>query len=176
VIFLVFMKYLITGVPHAGKSTLINSLVTGIEKKQGFVTAEVLQDGQRTGFELVSAASDRALLASINSQSHTRVSRYGVNVELLDDFIARLPEPTGEDLLYIDEIGQMELYSSAFRGLVRNYLEMPNHFIGTLTSVYEDDFTAELASRPDLMIFNLTLENRDSLGAEIAAHVAKYIH
>lgn len=170
------MNILLTGEPHVGKSTMLSTLVAPIEQKQGFVTNEVVEEGKRIGFELVSALGDRALLASANSDSEIRVSLYGVNVEELNLFIGRLPKVMPGTLLYIDEIGQMELFSEPFKALVDGYLSQPNFFVGTLSSVYNDEFTDSLKPRDDIEIVTLTFDNRDIIRTEIAARVAKYTH
>jgi nucleoside-triphosphatase len=170
-----FMNILLTGEPHVGKSTLISNVVSGVENKQGFITTEVTEKGQRMGFELVSALGDRAILASVYSPSRIRVSRYGVNVDILESFIRRLPEVMPGTLLYIDEIGQMELFSPAFRQLAESFLDLPNPFIGTLSSVYSDEFTDSLRARTDLEIVNLTFDNRNLIHTEISEQVAKLV-
>lgn len=161
------MKILLTGEPHVGKSTLINKIIAAFPERQGFVTNEVATNTERTGFELVSAGGARTLLASIHSKSHHRVSRYGVEVEEFESFLEKLPDPRPKALLYIDEIGQMELFSEKFKETTRIYLDSPNSFIGTLTSVYEDDFTREIRKRLDVSIVEVTSSNRDSLQEKI---------
>ena len=170
------MKLFITGEPHSGKSTLMSKVIEAISPAQGFVTREVAPGGVRTGFELVSASGDRALLAGVDVQSDVRVSRYGVDVAALDAFIARLPEPQEGEFIYVDEVGQMELYSENFKKLVERYLSLPNPFIGTLTSVYEDDFTRQLKARSDVEILNITVENRDAMFAEIVERISRFTH
>lgn len=166
------MNILFTGEPHVGKSTLLERLVSGLPNKSGFITKEVLKDGSRTGFELVSAIGDRALLVSTELASPFRVSRYGVDVEGFDRFLAGLRQPKPEDLVYVDEIGQMELYSEKFRQLVKHYLELPNTFVATLSSVYSNDFTETLRSRSDVQIIDLTLDNREEIYERYASELA----
>jgi len=170
-----FMNILITGAPHIGKSTLLVNVVEGIKSKQGFITGEVLDQGYRIGFELVSAIGDKALLASVNSSSKIRVSKYGVDIDTLDNFLESLPEPLPNDLLYLDEVGEMELYSSNFKRLVEYYLDLPNAFVGTLSSVYHDEFTDKLRERSDVEVIELDLANRDSLKNELVAKITMHL-
>jgi len=170
------MKILLTGEPHVGKSTLLNKVITGVRDKHGFVTNEVTKDGERTGFELVSSNGKNAVLASIDSKSDIRVSKYGVSVDRLDNLLTGLGDPNPRSLIYIDEIGQMELYSEYFKEVTKEYLAKSNPFIGTLTSAYTDTFTKYLRSRNDIEIIHITFENRDDITAEVKSRVAKCVH
>ncbi len=169
------MKIFLTGEPRVGKSTLIAAVIDGVENKQGFITKEVRTDGVRTSFNMISSAGDKIVLCDVNSTSEVRVSRYGVNIDELNKFIANLPDIEPGRLIYIDEVGQMELYSDSFKALVSEYLEKPNPLIGTLSSVYSDEFTEKLRKREDVEIIQVTLENRDSLKDELTGRVAKYV-
>ena len=165
------MKLLLTGEPHAGKSTLLTSLLQNIDNKQGFITSEVAKDGQRTGFELVSAEGPRALLADIHSSSEKRVSRYGVNVDSLNEFIDKLPEINTDALLYIDEIGQMQLFSDKFQKLAATYIDSGNDFIGTVSKVYNHEFIDELKNNEEIEIIEVTPTKRDQLFIDILARL-----
>ena len=167
------MNILLTGKPHSGKSTLIRNVVDGIEKKQGFLTQELVAGGRRTGFELVSALGDHALLAGENLSGPHRVSRYGVDVSNLEAFLAKLPEPNEDDLLYVDEIGQMQLLSDVFKRYVEDCLDATNLFIGTLTSVHHDDFTNALRSRDDVEVIELTVDTRNAIQDIVTAKIAE---
>lgn len=166
------MKTLLTGEPHSGKTTLLHKLLADVENKQGFVTQEIpgLENpGKRLGFDLVGADGHTALLAHITSPSTVRVSRYGVNVTNLDTFIDPLFSFVPDQLLYIDEIGQMELYSTKFRDLVELYIQSPNDFIGTITSVYNDRFVDRLKNDSKIRFITITSQNRDDLYEELRA-------
>jgi nucleoside-triphosphatase len=102
-------------------------------------------------------------MASVDSTSDVRVSRYGVEIEVLDSFITKLPPIRSDTLLYIDEVGQMELHSDCFKVLVEECLSATNPFIGTLSSVYGDEFTDTLRARADVEIIEVTTKNRDNL-------------
>lgn len=169
------MKILLTGDPRVGKSTLLNDIIIDASNKHGFVTNEVLADGKRSGFELVSANGNKGLLASVDSSSEIRVSRYGVNVSEMNDFLGKLGHVPNNALLYIDEIGQMELYSEQFKYLVDSFLSSPNPFIGTLSNVYEDEFISTLKMRNDIEIIHITPLNRDAVRQDIKSKVAEYV-
>lgn len=154
-------KIFITGLPHSGKSTLLSRLIDGVKEKQGFLTLEMQEDNQRTGFKIVTASGREAVLASINLDTPIKVSRYSVSVGNLDKVIPELENFNPGDILYLDEIGQMELYSDKFKQLVRDYLEAPNPLLATISQVYSDDFTKEILERDGVELLELTPENRE---------------
>lgn len=156
------MKVLLTGPPGSGKTTLLNNFLITVKDKQGFITREILKEDQRIGFEMISSTGHTAELASISSQSRARISKYGVDVEQLNRFIKAQPKPDSNKLLYIDEIGAMQLFSSDFKGFVRNYIDQANNFIGTIKD-FDDEFANEIRSREDIKLIRVGLKNRDEL-------------
>jgi nucleoside-triphosphatase len=156
------VKLLLTGEPHSGKTTLLEGFIENVPyESQGFVTREALgADGVRTGFELVSSLGQTATLASVDSTSEVRVSRYGVEVEQLDGFLGGLPAVEPGKLLYIDEIGRMELFSSRFKDLVTGWLDSENHYVGTVACNYQDSFIDQVLARADSVLLSITPENR----------------
>ena len=113
--------YLLTGKPGTGKTSLIKEVVSRVKGKAGgFYTEEMRRGGVREGFRLVTLDGHSAILAHINIHSPYRVSRYGVNIEGLDQIgISTLREAAQQcDLIVIDEIGKMELVSVDFKEAV----------------------------------------------------------
>lgn len=162
------MKTFLTGAPHCGKSTLINKIISQTNQKVGFVTNEILDSsGRRFGFELVDNNNHKDILAHTDSVSSIRVSRYGVNVDILDEFLKPLFDIQPGQLLYIDEIGQMELYSDQFIKLVKTYLNTTNSFVGTLSSVFDHELITNIKNNPNYKIYEINEENRDSLAQKL---------
>lgn len=161
------MNILLTGQPHSGKTTFITKLLKGVEEKKGFITKEIKEEGQRVGFQLVSSSGATATLAHINHKSPYQVSRYFVDVNNLDRLIDPLFTFEPSQLLYIDEIGQMELFSDRFKELVLTYLNASNDFIGTVTNVYSDEFVEKVKQRDDVRIIEVTEDNRSMLADKI---------
>ncbi len=166
------MKLLLTGNPRSGKTTLLEGFIEAVPDRQGFVTREVREDGERVGFELVSSLGQTATLASVNSTSDIRVSRYGVEVDKLDAFLKDLPQVQAGNLLYVDEIGQMELFSDKFKSLIASYLNSDNPYAGTITSVFHDDFTDKVLRRDDVVLLKIGQDNRDEVRAVLGGLAA----
>jgi len=157
------MKILLTGEPRSGKTTVLNNLLVLFPNRQGFITREIIVGGERTGFELVSSSGRVANLASVDSDSKLRVGKYGVELKNLDDFLSQLDPIKPDSLVYVDEIGQMELFSDLFKDIVDKYLNTDNLFIGAISIVYRDDFIKKVLDRDDVTLFHVTQQNRDDI-------------
>jgi nucleoside-triphosphatase THEP1 len=157
------MKILLTGPPKSGKTTLLANLLDAVPSKRGLVAKEIRVQGERIGFDLVDNTSRTAPLSRIGKPTPYPVSRYFVDVEALDNFIEPLFSFEPHQLLYIDEIGQMQLYSSRFKELLNAYLDASNDFLGTITSVYQNEFVEGIRSRKDILLCVITPDNRTEL-------------
>ena len=127
--------YLLTGQPGTGKTSLIKQAIAGMKGKAGgFYTEEIRSQGARQGFKLVTLNGQTAVLAHIYFHSPYRVSKYGVDVDSLDKVgVSALNQATQEcDLVVIDEIGKMELFSAKFREAVLNILNSRKRLLGAI--------------------------------------------
>lgn len=154
------MKIILSGEPRSGKSTLVSKILSGVERKQGFVTREVLQQGERVGFDVMTATGVQVPLARVGDKGSCVVGKYSVNVEAFESVLPTLFSFRSDDLLYIDEIARMELQSPEFKKLVHEYLLAGNNFLGTMATNYTDDVTEKIMSRSDVIHYYITSENR----------------
>jgi len=152
---------LVTGVPKSGKSTLLKKIVADIQDKAGFVTNEILGTEGRVGFEIESHTGHKAILAHVDFATPYTVSKYGIDVENLDAIIPGISTFSSSDLLYLDEIGQMQLFSEKFKDLVLKFLNSPNTCVATLSYVYQNSFTELLKDRDDVILVEISPENRE---------------
>jgi len=125
----VVRRFLLTGMPGSGKSTVVQRCVERLRSGGltvgGISTPEVRRGGRRVAFMVVDLASGRrGLMASVDIKSPYRVGRYGVDVEGFEAIALPALRYAEEscDVICIDEIGRMELYSKAFEELVRRIL------------------------------------------------------
>lgn len=127
--------YLLTGQPGTGKTSLIKQAIAGLKGKAGgFYTEEIKSQGARQGFRLVTLDGQTAVLAHLYFHSPHRVSKYGVDLESLDKIgVAAINQAVQEcDLVVIDEIGKMELFSAKFREAVLGILKSQKRLLGTI--------------------------------------------
>jgi len=127
--------YLLTGRPGTGKTSLIKQAIADMKGEAGgFYTEEIRRQGIREGFRLVTLEGQEATLAHVNIRSPYRVSKYGVDIDGLD----RVGVPAlylaarQYDLVVIDEIGKMELFSANFREAVSQIIDSGKRVLGTI--------------------------------------------
>lgn len=147
--------------PKTGKSTLLKKLISNFENKVGFVTNEIRENGERIGFEIETYLGEKSVLANINLKTDFKVSRYFVDVISIDNIIPKVTKFGDEDLLFIDEIGQMELFSENFKQLVIKYLDSSNICIATLSKVYINNFIEKIKNRDDVILVEISVDNRN---------------
>ncbi len=159
--------YLLTGGPGVGKTTIIKR---ALEKAQivagGFFTEEIRVGGVRQGFRIVTLKGDSTILAHIDIRSPYRVSKYGVDIEGLDRVgVAALREATRErDLIVIDEIGKMELFSTSFQRAVSDAINSEKRVLGTIMRS-SHPWADEIKLHPNVVISTVTRANhREVLG------------
>lgn len=159
---------LLTGIPRSGKSTLLNKVIKEIFYKKGFVTDEVRQNGERIGFDIATTSGQRYIFSRLNEESPFKVPSasnpknfYGVRINEIDRAVDECYKFTERDLLYLDEIGQMELYSKKFKELCSRYLDSQNTSISTISRFYVDDFIESIKKRKDIILVEISPENRE---------------
>jgi nucleoside-triphosphatase len=164
---------LITGPPGIGKTTIMKKLAQMLKDSgpAGFYTAEIREEGARHGFELVGLNGRKGILSHVDIKGPYHVGRYGVDIRGFEIFLDALaltdPNIT---LVMIDEIGKMECLSQLFKTVVGTVLDAEKTVIATIT-LKGPGFIAEVKGREDVILFKMTLENRNSLGEEILRYV-----
>ena len=167
---------LLTGRPGIGKTTVIHKFITRyLFKTGGFFTREIREHGTRVGFTIEAISSwnecrqdsdiiQRAVLAHVKSKSPFRLGRYGVNVSAMEEVgIAALRDGLRKaELIIIDEIGRMEMYSQQFQKEVVKVLDAPVSVLGVIQK-YSTPFLNTIRERKDVNIIVVTHDNREIL-------------
>jgi nucleoside-triphosphatase len=167
--------YLITGKPGTGKTSLIKQAVAGLEGRAGgFYTEEIRSQGTRLGFRLVTLDGHEAILAHVNCHKRYRVGKYGVDIEGLERIgvsaLRRAAEQS--DLVVVDEIGKMELFSADFRDTVLAIIDSGRRVLGTIM-LSAHPWADAIKRQPQVNLVTVTRNNyqlvldnlRDWLGA-----------
>ncbi len=169
-------RVLLEGRPGVGKTTVIRTLVSLLQRTRvpvcGFTTAEVRKHGQRVGFTIQAIDGPQAVLARKNWPGDLTVGSYGVDLAALEEVALPALTRPGQHCgaVVVDELGRMELASTALVAAVRNLFTADLTIIATV-HVAAHPFTDELKTRPDVELIRVTAGNRDSLPGQLAARV-----
>jgi len=161
--------YLLTGKPGTGKTSLIKQAVSELKVNAGgFYTEEIRSQGTRLGFKLVTLDGQETILAHVNISSCFRVSKYGVDVESLDRVgVSALSQAARQrDLVVVDEIGKMELFSANFRETVLEMIGSGKRVLGTIMLV-PNPWADAIKRQPQVNLVEVTRTNYDRVLADI---------
>ena len=161
--------YLLTGSPGAGKTTVIRQAIAKSKAKAGgFYTEEIRSSGTRQGFRITTLDGQQAILAHTDISSPHRVSKYGVDTNNLDKVgVAALHRAINEsDLIVIDEIGKMELFSPRFTEAVLQAIDSSKKVLGTIM-LSPDPFADEIKHHPNVKVIQISRANHDQVLREV---------
>lgn len=160
----------VTGPPGVGKTSVLLRTVNGLKDREyeigGMISREVREGGVRVGFEIMDfSTGQRGWLAHINQPTGPKISKYRVNLTDLDAIgvSSILDAIRNADIIIVDEIGPMELFSSAFRDAVVRAVESNKPVLGTIHFELRDSFVNSIKKREDMEILEVTYENRETL-------------
>jgi len=130
----------VTGAPGAGKTTLMQRIHDHYKNKglrvDGMVTREVRKGDERIGFKITDLSSGaEGWLARMGDSVGPRIGKYSVDSEDLEKIgVGALKGATerSADLVLVDEIGPMEMTSSAFRSTLAKLLSAGRNMIATV--------------------------------------------
>jgi nucleoside-triphosphatase len=171
---------LLTGSPGVGKTTVLLRVVEDLKAKGrkagGMVSCEVRSCGTRVGFEVLDLSNGRrGWLAHMNQKSGPQIGRYTVNMADLDSVGAEaiVSAVENSDIVVIDEIGPMELFSESFRKAVRRAVESRKPVVAVVHWNAEDTLIDEVKRRGDAETHVVTSENRESLHGVVVRKVVE---
>ncbi len=165
------MKILITGRPGVGKTTLVSKVFKGLREKGisagGMITYEVRERGVRTGFIVEDLKTGlKGVMASVSQSPGPRVGKYVVNVEEIDRVGVNAVENSlaCDEVVIIDEIGPMELYSDAFKKAVSKAFFSPKNIVATMHyRASQNPFCKRIVSLEGTLTYVVKPDNRDAL-------------
>jgi len=148
--------YLLTGKPGTGKTSLIKQAVTELEGRAGgFYTEEIRSQGTRLGFRLVTLDGHEAILAHTDFNKRFQVGKYGV--DSLDRVGVSALRKAAEqcDLVVVDEIGRMELFSADFREAVLEIIGGEKRVLGTIM-LHANPWADAIKRQPQVILVTVT--------------------
>jgi nucleoside-triphosphatase len=167
---------LLTGAPRAGKTTLVSRIVRELQASGivvvGFTTREIRDQGERVGFRVEAIGGDSTVMAHVAFAEGPRVGRYRVDIPAFE----RIALPALEQAIraggaaVIDELGQMELYSSAFVEAVQGLVALDVPVVATVHARMHP-VTDALKQRPDIELLAVTPVAHEELLARVIARL-----
>jgi nucleoside-triphosphatase len=168
---------LLTGVPGVGKTTLIRRILDKIEVNAGgFYTEEIREKVKRVGFGIKTLDGRTGTLAHVKHKGPHRVGKYGVNIKDLETVASESVRTAieNDELVVIDELGRMELYSPLFQRVVGDALESETPVLGTI-QIRRNSFLDSIRARNDVRVVEVTSGNRDALVESVARDLASLL-
>lgn len=173
---------LLTGNPGVGKTTVLTKTVDALKAEGytvgGMISREARENGTRVGFEIHDLNSGRrGWLAHVNQKSGPQIGRYHVNIEDLNGIGAQAIFTAVEncDVIAIDEIGPMELFSEKFKEATRKALESSKLVMAIVHWKAQDRLIVEARKREDAELITVTYENREKLREAIVEKALKVL-
>jgi nucleoside-triphosphatase len=174
--------FFLTGRPGVGKTTVLLRTVEELREKGfsigGIVSQEAREGGSRVGFKIVDLDTEReGWLAHVRHPRGPKVGRYKVCLEDLESVGVNsiLNATMKADIIVIDEIGPMELFSQAFRESVTEALNSKKTVLGTIHHRVRDPLIFAIKNREDAKIIEVTKENRDGLAELVVQKISEIL-
>jgi len=162
--------FFITGRPGIGKTTVLLNVANGLRRQGyrvgGMLSREVRQEGTRIGFEIADfATGQRGWLAHVNQPIGPQVSKYRVNLNDLDQIGVNAIQNAvkSAEVVIVDEIGPMELFSSAFKQVIKDAVDSQKLVLGVIHHSARDPIISSIKGRTDAEIVEVTMGNRQQL-------------
>ncbi len=109
------------------------------------------------------------MAGSSKRDSGPQVGKYHVNLDDLDNVGAASITQALEkcNVIAIDEIGPMELFSQKFKQAVAQALESKKLVLAVVHGKAKDPLVTQVKRRVDAEIFNVTFSNRENLTKQL---------
>jgi len=174
--------YALTGPPGCGKTTAILKIVKYLSERNvvidGMYTEEIRISGKRVGFKVTRISSgEYGVMAHVEFKEKTRVGKYGVKINVLEEIgVKAIIEGLEKaEVIVVDEVGPMELYSNKFVVSVEKLLQSSKPSILTVHFQARHPLVNSVKKLAGRKLFILTQENRDKIPIQISEEILSHL-
>ena len=161
----------IVGKQNSGKTTLLLDIYKEFSLPFcGYYTTDIIEDNVKKGYVLNNFNGGKGIFAHVNSNSEVKISKFGVDLDILD-LIAIKPieeclEYLPKKIIIMDEIGKKEFLSKKFENMFKKALSSKNIILAT--STIRNNFSIErYIKRGDSILFEINQNNRNNIKEKI---------
>jgi nucleoside-triphosphatase len=172
----------LTGQPGIGKTSVLLRITDALKAKgydaRGMISREIREQGTRVGFEIIDLyTGQRGWLAHIKQPLGPQVGKYRVNLDDLKNIGVNsiLNAIKNADVIIVDEIGPMELFSQVFKDAILQAVDSSKPLLGTIHFRAQDPLINTIKTRNDVEIFTVTNENRQNVHNFIITKILKIL-
>ena len=170
--------YVLTAPPKTGKSTAIKKIINMLGTKNccGFYTKEMIEDGRRVGFKIVTLNGKEGILADVSYDGEYRIGKYGVNLKEFEKValteLESIINADNDKYVIIDEIGPMQLFSDKYKELLLKIASTDKKIIGT--AFYESyDWLDDFKKLDNVELIEINEMNRNDVPMEVVEKISK---
>ena len=162
-----------------GKTTVLKRIKNFLEEDGyhigGIICPEIKEDGIRVGFSIIDLANKKKGILSHIKCTGPKVGKYKVNLKDLNEIgVSAIRNALKKsDYIMIDEIAPMELHSKKFQKAVEEALNCEKPLLAVIHRRSGHPLILSVKNREDILIFEVTSENRNSLPYEILDSLKK---
>jgi nucleoside-triphosphatase len=128
--------------------------------------------GKPRGFMIRTTGGKEAVLAEKGLKSGRRLGKYGLDLRNLEETGVPALEHAlrNSDIIVIDEIGKMELFSGRFRETVMKALDSPKKVVGVIHQS-KQPFLDAIRARSDVLLLEVTGANNEEVWRKLKFHL-----
>jgi len=174
--------FLLIGAPGIGKTTVLFNAVEMLKAQGisvgGMISREVRETGVRVGFEILDLTNGKTgWLAHINQTTGPQVGKYHVKLADLNNVgaMAILEALKKCQVIVIDEVGPMELFSEIFKHAVKLSLDDSKPVLAVVHAKAKDPLITVTKEKADSEILNVTLNNRNKIAQELVERIIRLL-
>jgi nucleoside-triphosphatase len=159
----------VTGKPGSGKTTLVREAILACrERCGGFYTEEIKEGSKLVGFTLKTLDGKEGVLAKKGLASSVKLNKYGIDVGVLETLGAAALQTAlvAKEVIVIDEIGSMELFSDKLSEALLNCLASSKRVLATIRHNAQP-FTDEVKRMDNTRLLYVSRDNYMDVKSEV---------